>query len=60
MRVANGISKPKHLRSTSLERLKLLALVEESDGLVRLTALGQQRCRADKPAPSPGIARPVA
>jgi hypothetical protein len=49
-RVANGISKPKHLRSTSLQRLKMLALVEEHEGRIRLTALGQQRCRAEKPA----------
>ncbi|MCX7361324.1 MAG: hypothetical protein NTV97_05565 [Alphaproteobacteria bacterium] len=43
-RVATGISKPKHLRETSVARLKLLALVEESEGRIRLTALGQQRC----------------
>ena len=43
-RVANGISKPKQLRDTSVARLKLLALVEESEGLVRLTALGERRC----------------
>ena len=49
-RVANGISKPKHLRSTSLQRLKMLALVEEHEGRVRLTALGEQRCLAEKPA----------
>ena len=49
-RVANGISKPKQLRSTSLERLKALALVEEKEGRIRLTALGAQRCLAEKPA----------
>jgi hypothetical protein len=49
-RVANGISKPKHLRSTSLQRLKTLALVEERDGRIRLTALGEQRCLAERPA----------
>ncbi len=49
-RVANGICKPKHLRATSVERLKRLALVEEREGRIRLTALGQQRCLAD-PAP---------
>jgi len=58
MRIANGISKPNHLRSTSVERLKRLALVEESDGSIRLTALGQQRCLADQSAPSGGIAPP--
>ena len=67
MRVANGISKPKDLRSTSVERLKHLALVEESDGRIRLTALGQKRCLADKPTSSgpatselspPGVAPP--
>jgi hypothetical protein len=45
--VANGISKPKHLRATSLNRLKLLALVEEYEGRIRLTPLGTKRCRAD-------------
>jgi hypothetical protein len=48
-RVANGISKPKHLRSTSLQRLKALALVEEREGRIRLTTLGEQRCLAEKP-----------
>ena len=52
-RVANGISKPKHLRSTSLQRLKMLALVEEHEGRVRLTALGQQRCLTEKPVDAP-------
>jgi hypothetical protein len=42
-RVAHGISKPKHLRDASVERLKLLALVEEQDGRIRLTDLGAQR-----------------
>ena len=46
-RVANGITKLQHLRSSSVERLKRLALVEESDGRIRLTALGQQRFRAE-------------
>ncbi len=49
-RVANGISKPKHLRPTSLQRLKMLALVEEREGRIRLTSLGEQRCLAEKPA----------
>jgi hypothetical protein len=42
-RVAHGISKPKHLRDTSVDRLKLLALVEETDGRIHLTKLGIQR-----------------
>jgi hypothetical protein len=46
-RVANGISKPKHLRAASIQRLKVLALVEEQDGRIRLTALGASRCQAD-------------
>jgi hypothetical protein len=52
-RVANGITKPKHLRSSSVERLKRLALVEESDGRIRLTTLGQQRCSIEVPAAPP-------
>ena len=55
-RVANGISKPKHLRSTSLQRLKMLALVEEHEGRVRLTSLGQQRCLAEPSADAPSSA----
>ena len=46
-RVANGISKPKHLRAASVAHLKLLALVEEHEGRIRLTALGNRRWRAD-------------
>jgi hypothetical protein len=46
-RVANGISKPKHLRTASIARLKLLALVEERGGRIQLTPLGTQRCRSD-------------
>jgi hypothetical protein len=46
-RVASGISKLKHLRATSVARLKLLALVEEREGHVRLTPLGTRRCRVD-------------
>ncbi len=45
-RVASGISKPKHLRSTSIARLKRLALIEEHEGRIRLTPLGMQRCAA--------------
>jgi hypothetical protein len=52
-RVANGISTLNHLRLDSVERLKRLALVEESDGCIRLTVLGQERCRAGRFA-SPG------
>jgi hypothetical protein len=48
IRVAGGISKPKHLRSTSVDRLKHLHLVEERDGRIRLTTLGARRCRAEK------------
>lgn len=47
-RIANGITKPKHLRDSSIERLKLLALIEEQDGRVRLTPLGVQRFADDK------------
>lgn len=43
-RVANGISMAEHLRETSVARLKLLALVEEEEGVIRLTPLGRQRC----------------
>ncbi|HEY4166582.1 MAG TPA: hypothetical protein VGM96_07385 [Reyranella sp.] len=46
-RVANGISKPWHLPTAPVARLKLLALVEEHEGRVRLTPLGTQRCRVD-------------
>jgi hypothetical protein len=46
-RVASGISKPKHLRAASVARLKLLALVEERAGDIRLTPLGTRRFRAD-------------
>jgi hypothetical protein len=46
-RVANGISKPKHLRATSIARLKLLALVEEREGRIQLTPLGTRRCGVD-------------
>ena len=47
-RVANGISKAKHLRATSLRRLKHLALVEEREGRIKLTELGERRCQADR------------
>jgi hypothetical protein len=49
--VANGISKPKHLRTTSVLRLLKLALVEEQDGRIRLTPLGEQRCLDMKEPP---------
>lgn len=55
-RVANGISKPKHLRAASVARLKLLALVEEREGAIRLTPLGTRRFRADAGANSGGQA----
>ena len=57
-RVADGISKPKHLRPSSVARLKRLALVEENEGRIRLTALGRERCLADA-RPGPGAAGPV-
>ena len=49
-RVASGISTPQHLRPASVARLKLLALVEERDGCIRLTDLGASRCRRDPAA----------
>jgi Mn-dependent DtxR family transcriptional regulator len=61
-RVAHGISKPKHLRAQSIERLKRLALVEErEDGRIRLTELGIQRCTDGKPVlPGDSTATPAA
>jgi hypothetical protein len=56
-RVADGISKPKHLRPSSVARLKRLALVEESEGRIRLTALGKERCQADA-GPGTGVVTP--
>ncbi|MBS0546920.1 MAG: hypothetical protein JSR24_04170 [Proteobacteria bacterium] len=47
-RVANGVSKPKHLQGAPVERLKLLALIEETEGRIHLTALGAQRFAGDK------------
>jgi hypothetical protein len=52
-RIANGISKSIQLRPTSVERLKKLALVEEREGAIQLTALGQQRHLADQPLDKP-------
>ncbi len=49
-KVAKGISDFGKLRPTSIERLKRLALVEECEGSLRLTALGVQRHQADYPA----------
>ena len=46
-RVASGISKPKHLSAVSVARLKMLALVEEREGRIRLTELGATRCQSD-------------
>jgi hypothetical protein len=57
-RVANGISKPEHLSAASITRLKLLALVEEHDGRIRLTPLGTRRWRADT-GPEPAGPNPV-
>ena len=57
-RVADGISKPKHLRPASVARLKRLSLVEESEGRIRLTALGRERCLADI-GPAAGAAAPL-
>ena len=50
-RVANGITTLTELRPSSVERLKQLALVEESDGRIQLTALGQRRCLAEAATP---------
>jgi hypothetical protein len=55
-RVASGISKPKHLRMASIARLKLLALVEENEGRIRLTTLGARRWQADS---ATGVDEPV-
>lgn len=52
-RVANGISKPGHLREGTLARLTLLKLVEVHDGRAQLTALGQRRCAERQPPASP-------
>ena len=51
-RVANGISKPKHLRAASVQRLKSLMLVEEQDGQIRLTRLGERRCQEMRESPA--------
>lgn len=51
-RVANGIAKPKHLRDSSIARLKRLSLVEEQDGRIRLTDLGAQRFASGQAAQS--------
>lgn len=55
-RVANGISKLGHLRTASIARLKLLALVEEHDGRIRLTSLGTRRWRSEAGDSSSGQA----
>ena len=59
-RVAHGISKPKHLRDSSVERLKTLALIEEQDGRIRLTRLGAQRCADGTMGGTTGAKRPDA
>jgi len=52
-RVAHGISKPKDLRADMLARLKVLQLVEERDGRVQLTSLGERRTAASPPTAAP-------
>ena len=42
-RVANGITKIKHLAPGHVRRLKHLALVEEDDRRLKLTIIGLQR-----------------
>jgi hypothetical protein len=41
--VGHGIGNPKHLRSTDVDQLKKLRLVEEKDGRVSLTEFGHIR-----------------
>ena len=55
-RVADGISNAKHLRPSSVARLKRLALVEEHEGRIRLTPLGQDRCLVDAGRPAAAVA----
>jgi hypothetical protein len=45
-RVANGITKVKHLAPGHVRRLKHLALVEEDDRRLKLTTIGLQRYAA--------------
>ena len=45
-RVANGITKVKHLAPGHVRRLKHLALVEEDGRRLKLTAIGLQRFAA--------------
>lgn len=45
-RVANGITKVKHLAAAHVRRLKHLALVEDDGGRLKLTTLGRQRYAA--------------
>jgi hypothetical protein len=45
-RVANGITKVKHLAPGHVRRLKHLALVEEDGRRLKLTTIGLQRCAA--------------
>ena len=45
-RVANGITKIKHLAPGHVRRLKHLALVEDDDGRLKLTPFGRQRYAA--------------
>jgi hypothetical protein len=53
-RVAHGNSKPKHLRDSSVQRLKRLGLVEEQNSRIRLTQLGAQRF-ADNKSPDAAV-----
>jgi hypothetical protein len=41
-RVAYGVSKPRHHFTPDLTRLRTLALIDECDGQLHLTALGLQ------------------
>jgi hypothetical protein len=50
-RVALGFGRPDHLPLQHVRRLEQLALIEEADGMVRLTELGLQRYA--------GLERPV-
>jgi hypothetical protein len=45
-RVANGITKIKHLTPGHVRRLKHLALVEDDGGRLKLTSIGLQRYAA--------------
>jgi hypothetical protein len=66
-RVANGITKAKHLAPNHVRRLKHLALAEDDGSRVKLTVFGLQRYaalpkadRLEKPAVEDDFARNVA